>query len=125
VTPVETILRKGSVATDVHNFLVPLNMRDGTLVYWGLYFNPEWNYSGPHGAGRKMSRSGAKKALQLEDFKESMKGIWSKSVGQSTLDEAPMAYKDGQSIEDALVGQYELADHLIPVFNFKASDEVE
>lgn len=125
VTPVETILRKGAVATDVHNFLVPLNMRDGTLVYWGLYFNTEWNYSGPHGAGRKMSRSGAKKTLQLEDFKESMKGIWSKSVGQSTLDEAPMAYKDGQSIEDALDGQYELADHLIPIFNFKASDEVE
>lgn len=119
-----TILRKGAVATDGDYFLVPLNMKDGTLVYEGRK-NPDWNFSGPHGAGRRMSRSTAKKTLSLDEFKESMQGIWSASVGQSTLDEAPPAYKEWESIAGALDEQYTLVHHLIPVFNFKASDEVE
>ncbi|MEG0371478.1 MAG: RtcB family protein, partial [Clostridium sp.] len=87
------ILRKGAVSAGKNDMLlIPINMRDGSLICRGLS-NPLWNYSAPHGAGRLMSRTESKKNISLKDFKESMKGIYSTTVSNSTLDEAPMAYK--------------------------------
>jgi len=85
------ILRKGAVsAQKCEKLLIPINMRDGSLVCIGKG-NEDWNCSAPHGAGRVMSRMKAKKELNLADFKAEMKGIWSSTVNKSTLDEAPMA----------------------------------
>lgn len=116
----EMILRKGAISCK-GTFLVPLNMRDGTLVCYGES-NPAWNDSAPHGAGRSMSRSRAKKELSLESFQETMKDIWSASVNEKTLDEAPDAYKPAEEIKALLQEQYTIQRHLKPLFNFKAQE---
>lgn len=113
-------LRKGAIEAK-GLFLVPLNMRDGTLLCRGKE-NPEWNNSAPHGAGRAMSRSVAKRELSVEDFKDTMKDIWSSSVNASTLDEAPDAYKPAEEIKRLVSEQYEVVAHLKTLFNFKAQD---
>lgn len=117
------ILRKGAVAAEEGKpFLVPLNMRDGTLIFRADEARPDWLFSAPHGAGRAMSRTKAKKMLKMDMFSEQMKGIWSDSVVEATLDEAPGAYKPAEEIKNILQGTYTLVDHLIPVFNFKAKE---
>jgi tRNA-splicing ligase RtcB len=95
----EMILRKGAIAAHKDELvLIPINMRDGSVLARGKG-NPEWNYSAPHGAGRLMSRTQAKQTLSLEEYKKTMEGIYTTSVNQATLDEAPMAYK---SLDDIL-----------------------
>jgi RNA-splicing ligase RtcB len=87
------ILRKGAVsAKKGERLLIPLNMRDGSLICVGKG-NDEWNQSAPHGAGRLMSRTEAKQKLSLKEFVSEMRGISSTSVNRKTLDESPMAYK--------------------------------
>lgn len=93
------IIRKGAIRSyKKERMIIPLNMRDGILICTGKS-NPEWNNSAPHGAGRTMSRSQANKKLDVEEFKNQMEGIFSTSVGKTTLDEAPGAYKDSRIIE--------------------------
>ena len=119
----EMILRKGAIAAhDGEKILIPINMRDGSVIALGKG-NPEWNYSAPHGAGRVMSRSKAKEAIDLEAYKEAMKGIYTTSVNESTLDEAPMAYKSLENIVDVIRDSVEIIDIMKPVYNFKASDD--
>lgn len=114
------ILRKGAISCK-GMFLVPLNMRDGTLLCYGTE-NAEWNDSAPHGAGRAMSRSRAKKELSMDAFTETMKDIWSASVNESTLDEAPAAYKPAEEIKAIISTKYQVVRHLKPLFNFKAHE---
>lgn len=119
----EMILRKGAIAA--HNgekILIPINMRDGVVLATGKG-NPEWNYSAPHGAGRIMSRTKAKETLNIETYREAMKGIYSTSVNENTLDEAPMAYKSIDDIIDIIKESVDIIDIMKPVFNFKASDD--
>jgi len=114
------ILRKGAVSAELgETLLIPINMRDGSLLCKGKG-NEDWNYSAPHGAGRLMSRSKAKDNIDLNEFTESMKGIYSSSVGQSTLDEAPQAYKSIEEITSAIKDTVDIIDILKPVYNFKA-----
>jgi RNA-splicing ligase RtcB len=98
--------------------IIPFNMRDGILICKGKS-NPEWNYSAPHGAGRVLSRSQAKKKLDLAEFKKQMSNIYSTSVCQSTLDEAPGAYKDAAIIEAAIEPTAEIIDRIKPILNMK------
>ena len=119
----EMILRKGAIAAHAgEKVLIPINMRDGSVIARGKG-NSEWNYSAPHGAGRVMSRSKAKEAINLEEYKEAMKGIYTTSVNESTLDEAPMAYKSLENIVDIIRDSVEIIDIMKPVYNFKASDD--
>lgn len=116
------ILRKGAVsAQNGERLLIPINMRDGSLLCTGKG-NEDWNFSAPHGAGRLMSRSDAKEAFTVSEFKQQMEGIYTTSVGRSTLDECPMAYKR----MDDIVGNIEptvSVDAIIrPIYNFKAGD---
>ena len=116
------ILRKGAISAQKGELLViPLNMRDGLLLCEGKG-NPDWNYSAPHGAGRLYSRSKAKEAFTVEEYAEQMKGIFSTCINESTLDEAPFAYKDYQEIVECIEPTVEILDRLIPIFNFKASN---
>ena len=116
------ILRKGAVSAQKgERLIIPMNMRDGALICVGKG-NPEWNYSAPHGAGRLMSRGEAKQLISMEEFAESMQGIFSTSVGQSTIDESPMAYKPMQSIIDNIGDTVEIEEIVKPVYNFKASE---
>ena len=113
------IIRKGAISCRKDKkVLIPLNMKDGTIIGVGLE-NEDWNYSGPHGAGRILSRSKAKDLLNLEDYEKSMEGIWTSCVNQGTLDEAPMVYKDWQEISNLISPTISIVDHLLPIYNFK------
>lgn len=113
------IMRKGSIsAQEGEKVVIPLNMRDGVIIGVGKG-NPDWNYSAPHGAGRILSRSEAKEALSFEDFKESMKEIYTTSVTQATIDEAPNAYKPMQDIIDNIGDAVDITDIAKPIYNFK------
>ena len=114
------ILRKGSVsARDGEKLIIPINMRDGSLICVGKD-NPDWNYSAPHGAGRILSRSEAKDAVGIDEFRESMKGIYSSSVMESTIDESPMAYKPMEEIMGNIKDTVDIVKVIKPVYNFKA-----
>ncbi len=116
------ILRKGSVSAQKgEKILIPINMRDGSLVCVGKG-NEDWNYSAPHGAGRIMGRKEARYKLKLEDFENSMKGIWSSTVCKDTIDEAPMAYKDMSEIVSNIEPTAEIVNVIKPIFNFKAAE---
>lgn len=113
------ILRKGSVsASKGEVFILPLNMRDGSLICKGKG-NPDWNFSAPHGAGRKMSRTKAKELVNLEDFRETMEGIYSSTVNTNTLDESPFAYKNSYALREAITPTAEIMDYLRVEYNCK------
>ena len=115
------ILRKGAVsAKKGERLLIPINMRDGSLICTGKG-NEDWNYSAPHGAGRLMSRTKAFETLSVEEFRRSMAGIYSTSVGEKTLDESPMAYKKMEDIMDNIAPTVDIEKVIRPVYNFKAS----
>ena len=119
----EMILRKGAIAAHAgEKVLIPINMRDGSVIAIGKG-SEEWNYSAPHGAGRIMSRGKAKEAIDIEAYKESMKGIYTTSVSESTLDEAPMAYKSLADIIDVINDSVDIIEVMRPVYNFKASED--
>lgn len=115
-------LRKSSIrAYAGEEIIVPFNMRDGVAVCEGLS-NSEWLNSCAHGAGRKMSRSAAKQRISLDEFKETMKDVYSTSVGLETLDEAPQAYKDTSEIKDLIQETCVIKQMLIPRINIKGAE---
>lgn len=116
----EMILRKGSIAAHKgERVLIPINMRDGSILAAGKG-NEEWNFSAPHGAGRLMSRNFAKENLDLDEFVELMKGVYTTTVSLDTIDEAPMAYKSLDDIIDVVQEAVDVIEVLKPIYNFKA-----
>lgn len=116
------IVRKGAIsAKEGETVLIPINMRDGCIVGRGKG-NADWNYSAPHGAGRIMSRSKAKETVSLEEFEQSMQGIYTTSVNRSTIDESPMAYKPIEEIIENIQDTVEIVKIIKPIYNFKASE---
>ena len=117
----ERILRKGAIAAHAgEKVLIPINMRDGSILAIGKG-NPEWNYSAPHGAGRVLSRTDAKNRLSMDDYRKAMEGIYTTSVSENTLDEAPMAYKSIDDILSVIGESVEIIEVLKPIYNFKAN----
>ena len=94
-------------------------MRDGSIIAIGKG-NPEWNFSAPHGAGRVMSRTKAKETLTMEEYREAMKDVFTTSVNENTLDEAPMAYKSLEDIIDVIAESVDVVEVIKPRYNFKA-----
>lgn len=118
----EMILRKGAIAAhDGERVLIPVNMRDGSIIAVGKG-NSDWNFSAPHGAGRVMSRTSAKKNISLDEYKESMKDVYTTSVNEETLDEAPMAYKSLGNIIGDIRSSVDVIEVMKPIYNFKASE---
>lgn len=116
------IVHKGAIsAKEGEIVLIPINMRDGCIIGRGKG-NPDWNYSAPHGAGRIMSRSKAKETVSLEEFEQSMQGIYTTSVNRSTIDESPMAYKPIEEIVANIQDTVEIVKIIKPIYNFKASE---
>lgn len=114
------IIRKGATsAKKGERLVIPLNMRDGSLICVGKG-NEDWNNSAPHGAGRMMSRTKARKELSVDDFKRQMNDVYSSSVGESTIDEAPDAYKPAKSIIEHIKPTADILHVVKPVYNFKA-----
>ena len=117
----EMILRKGAIAAHAgERVLIPINMRDGSVLAVGRG-NPEWNYSAPHGAGRILSRTEAKQVLDLDEYRREMAGVYTTSVNEKTLDEAPMAYKSLSDIIDVISESVDVIEVLKPIYNFKAN----
>lgn len=113
------MIRKGAVsAAEGEMLVIPFNMRDGLIVARGKG-NTEWNCSAPHGAGRLLRRSDAKELIDLDDYKRSMEGIYTTSVGRSTIDESPMAYKDPAEIIRLIEPTVEVISFIRPVINMK------
>ena len=118
------ILRKGSVsAKEGEKLIIPMNMRDGSLICVGKG-NPDWNFSAPHGAGRLFSRAEAKRRFNLDEYKQSMKGIYSTSIDMGTIDESPMAYKPMDEIITNIADTVDVVDVIKPIYNFKAPENV-
>ncbi len=119
------ILRKGAVsAKKDEKILIPINMRDGSLICIGKG-NADWNYSAPHGAGRLYSRIQAKRNFNIDDFKQSMSGIYTTSINDDTLDECPMAYKNMDDIVKNITPTAEIINIIKPVYNFKAGETTD
>lgn len=116
------ILRKGAVSAKMgERLLIPINMRDGSLICTGLG-NEDWNCSAPHGAGRLFSRTEAENHFSVSEFKKQMEGIFTTSVSQDTLDEAPMAYKPMVHILQHIKDTASVDKIIRPIYNFKASE---
>jgi len=114
------ILRKGAISAQKgERVIIPMNMRDGSIIAIGKG-NPDWNYSAPHGAGRIMSRSKARKTLSVNEFKQTMKDVWSTSVGRGTLDESPFVYKPMDEIIKNTKDTIRIEKIIKPLYNFKA-----
>lgn len=117
------ILRKGAISLEKgERAIIPISMAYGSLIVTGKG-NPDWNYSGPHGAGRLLSRSDAKNIISMEDYKKSMEGIYTTCVKSSTVDESPMAYKNPDEIIRAIDETAEIIDIIKPIYNFKAGSD--
>ena len=116
----DNIIRKGAVSANKgEKLIIPINMRDGSLICIGKG-NKDWNNSAPHGAGRIMSRSKAKKLVNINEYKNSMNGIYTTSVSESTIDEAPMVYKPLKEIEENIKDTVDIVERIKPIYNFKA-----
>ena len=119
----EMILRKGAIAAHQgEKVLIPINMRDGSVLAVGKG-NADWNYSAPHGAGRVLSRRAARNSLDMASYRQAMEGIYTTSVNEQTLDEAPMAYKSLSDIMDVIEASVDVIEVMKPVYNFKAAEE--
>ena len=117
----QKILRKGAIDCSQPLVLIPINMRDGSILAAGLS-NPEYNFSGPHGAGRLMSRNQAKENISLEAFEKSMKGIYTSCISYETLDESPMAYKSIESVLPWIEETAKVVEIIKPIYNYKAKE---
>lgn len=113
------IIRKGAIsALEGEQVIIPLNMRDGSIIATGKG-NPDWNNSAPHGAGRQFSRKEADELITLDDFKQAMEGIYSSCISSSTIDESPDAYKPAEEIVKNIGESVEVKQIIRPLYNFK------
>lgn len=117
----DSIIRKGAIsAYDGERVVIPLNMKDGTIIGRGKS-QKGWNYSAPHGAGRVLSRHAARKRLNLDEYRRVMRGVWSSCVNKHTIDESPMAYKSKSEIIKHLGSTVDIDFIMKPLYNFKAN----
>jgi len=116
-------IRKGAISLKAgERAIIPMNMADGSLLVTGKG-NPAWNCSGPHGAGRLMSRGAARRELTMEAFRASMEGVYSTTVNEDTIDESKMAYKPMETIVAAIGETCTIDETIKPVYNFKAAEK--
>ena len=118
----DNLIRKGAISAKLgEKCIIPMNMRDGSLICVGKG-NDDWNNSAPHGAGRIMSRTKAFELIDIKDFEESMVGIYSETISERTKDESPMVYKPAQEIKDNISETVSILNTIKPIFNFKAAE---
>lgn len=118
----DMVLRKGAISLKKDEMaIIPMNMRDGSLIVKGKG-NVDWNCSGPHGAGRLMSRKEAHAKLSMNEFIETMKDVYTTCVNKSTLDESPMAYKPMDEIVECIKDTCDIVTTIKPIYNFKHAE---
>jgi len=117
------VCRKGAISAvfneDIRKLaVIPINSRDGIILAQPIE-DKSWNYSLPHGAGRLMARSDVKDNFTVNQYKKAMEGVYSSTISSKTLDEAPMVYRDIESIKSALEGKINIITICRPVYSFK------
>lgn len=116
------VIRKGAISAHKgERVIIPMNMRDGCFIAVGKG-NKDWNCSAPHGAGRICKRSEAKELFTVEEYRETMKGIYSSTLNESTLDESPMVYKPAEEIARLISPTVTIERVIKPLYNFKAGN---
>ena len=117
----DMVLRKGAISARRGKGDYS-HQHEGWKPAWHWQGNEDWNYSAPHGAGRIMSRRKAKELISLDEFRETMKGIYSTTVNKDTLDECALAYKSMDEIIENVQDTVEITDIIRPIYNFKAAE---
>ena len=116
------ITRKGAISARVgERGVIPGSMGTRSYIVTGLG-NPGSYFSSSHGAGRRLSRSEARKTLSIESLQEAMEGrTWNAADANDLLDEHPASYKD---IDQVMEDQKDLVsiDHtLTQILNYKGT----
>lgn len=125
INPKDNIVRKGAIsAYPGEKVIIPLTMADGVVIGTGKG-NPAYNFSAPHGAGRMFGRNEMNKRLEsgavtMEQFRDSMKGIYSSTVVKETIDESCYAYKKFEDIRPFIEETVTINTVLKPIYNVKA-----
>lgn len=118
----DNIVRKGAIsAKKGEKVIIPINMKDGCILGYGKG-NEDWNNSAPHGAGRIMSRKQAKERITMDEYIKSMEKVYTTSVNEYTIDEAPFVYKTLDEILSHIGDTVEVERIIKPVYNFKANN---
>lgn len=100
------VTRKGAIRAGKGDLaLIPGSMATGSYIVRGLG-NEDSFQSASHGAGRKMSRSAAKRAFTTDDVERTMRGIEART-DEGVIDEISLAYK---SLDDVIAAQSELVE---------------
>ncbi len=121
----DNIIRKGAIsAYKGEKVIIPFNMAEGSIIGVGKS-NKDYNFSAPHGAGRRFGRNVMKRKLQsgeltMKDFEDSMEGIFSTSVKEGTIDESKFAYKSYDDVKEHLNETVDVEMRLKPIYNLKS-----
>jgi tRNA-splicing ligase RtcB len=116
------VIRKGAIRARVGDRgVIPGSMGTANFIVSGLGNEASFE-SCSHGAGRRMSRSEARRQLTADSLGMAMEGkTWQSSAATALVDEHPLAYKD---VEAVMVAQADLVriDHrLTQVLNYKGT----
>ena len=117
-----SIVRKGAISAKKDEpVIIPFSMSEGAVLGKGKG-NALWNYSAPHGSGRKKARTDAR-SFSLDEYRKEMRGIWSSVICKDTLEESPMAYKKPRDVLDYINDTVDVEKRFKPLYNFKAVDK--
>ena len=116
------ITRKGAIKADVGDLgVIPGSMGTSTYIVAGKGNPASWN-SCSHGAGRRFSRTKAKKLFTKDDLAEQMQGkVWLASRADKLIDEIPSAYKDIDQVMADQADLVEVRHTLHQVLNYKGT----
>ena len=116
------ITRKGAIsARHGEKGILPGSMGTDSYIVSGLG-NPESYHSSAHGAGRRMSRTQAKKRLTTQSLREAMQGrTWLSNHAKSLVDEHPDAYKDVREVIRLSADLVTVEHRLEAVLNYKGT----
>ena len=116
------ITRKGAIAAGADDLgVIPGSMGTGTFIVRGKGSAASWR-SCSHGAGRRHSRSQAKKLFSGDDLAAQMAGkVWLADRADALVDEIPSAYKDIDRVMADQADLVEVQHTLHQVLNYKGT----
>ena len=115
----DKIVRHGAISAQKgEKVVIPINSKEGSIIGIGKG-NPAWNYSAPHGGGRKFTRKKARETYSMDDYKKSMEGIYSTSVALNNIDEIAYSYRDMKTIVSAIEDTVEVINIIKPIYSYR------
>jgi len=116
------ITRKGAISAKAGEMgIIPGSMGTNSFIVSGLGNEASYT-SAPHGAGRRMSRTRAKKEFDTESLDRLMEGkAWNADHSKALLDEHPRSYKDVHQVMEDSADLVEITHELTQVLNFKGA----